>query len=113
MKRRYHVTDKYSSGNPKIYRCNICNKDGFRKFGWRIETQYENGMGIDEHLLTEHKDACFKCKFCDHLGIDKDMTSHLILKHVDKCFKCDHCVRLFTSKCKLKNHIGYKHHDEK
>jgi hypothetical protein len=108
VKTRYIVTDRYSSGNPKEYRCNICDVGGFRKFGWDRTPPYDNMVGIDEHLLTEHKDACFKCKLCDHLQVDKDMSSHTIKEHKDKCFECDNCNKLFTSKCKLKNHMYYE-----
>jgi transcription elongation factor Elf1 len=42
------------------------------------------------------------------MQVDKDMSSHTIKEHKDKCFECDNCNKLFTSKCKLKNHMKYE-----
>ena len=86
-KARYHITDRYNSGNPKIYRCNICNKDGFRCMGWDRESPYDNDIGIDEHFVIEHKDKCFKCDCCDKLFISKCILKKHIDSRIGSCYE--------------------------
>jgi NAD-dependent dihydropyrimidine dehydrogenase PreA subunit len=99
----YVVSDRYNSGNPKTYRCKVCNEDHLRYIGW--ENEGDGYVGIDEHLKVEHPERCYKCNKCEELHINKAALAYHKRIHSNiKRWKCDKCDEKYHYKPDLTNH---------
>ncbi len=70
----YKITDRYSSGNPKIFSCKFCGESCYK-----ADTYFED-RAIDTHLKDKHLneiDSKYKCKKCPFFGLTlKEASAH-------------------------------------
>ena len=78
----YTVTEKFSSGRPKYFKCNICYKDFLRD----ADDYFNDDERIDKHMATHliEIDKRYVCKICNYVGMTlKDIKQHK-KEHIQK-----------------------------
>ena len=71
----YTITEKFNSGRPKHFKCNICNKDYLRD----ADNYFTDDQRIDKHMATHLNeiDERYVCKICSYVGMTlKDIKQH-------------------------------------
>ncbi|VDN13014.1 unnamed protein product, partial [Dibothriocephalus latus] len=76
---------------------------------------YARKQSLDRHIsVVHHQEATFVCEYCDFEATDRTTFSEHMARHFNlKDVACEFCNHRCISKRELKDHILFKHQDER